>query len=61
MTLRTRVARLTLLLLAVQMVGFPAEAFVRFLPAPTLERQCIIKNLVVVSAAAVVGATVRGR
>ena len=60
--------RITLLLLAVQMVGtllplllFPAETFVVFPLAPSLEGQYIIKNLVLVSAAAVVGATVRGR
>ena len=60
--------RVTLLLLAVQMVGtmlplilFPAETFVLFPLAPTLEGQYIIKNLVLVSAAAVVGATVRGK
>jgi uncharacterized membrane protein YphA (DoxX/SURF4 family) len=59
--------RITLLLLAVQMVGtvlplllFRAETFVLFPLAPTLEGQYIIKNLVLVSAAAVVGATVRG-
>jgi len=63
-----RFLRLTLLLLAVQMAGtlvplvlFPAETFVVFPLAPTLEGQYIIKNLVLISAAAVVGATVRGR
>lgn len=60
--------RLTLLLLAVQMVGtllplllFPAETFVVFPLAPSMEGQYIIKNLVLVSAATVVGATVRGK
>jgi uncharacterized membrane protein YkgB len=60
--------RVTLLLLAVQMLGtllplvlFPRETFVVFPIAPTLEGQYIIKNLVLISAAAVVGATVRGR
>jgi uncharacterized membrane protein YphA (DoxX/SURF4 family) len=60
--------RITLLLLAVQMVGtllplllFPAETFVVFPLAPSLEGQYIIKNLVLVSAATVVGATVRGK
>jgi len=60
--------RTTLLLLAVQMIGtlvplvlFPRETFVLFPLAPTLEGQYIIKNLVLISAAAVVGATVRGQ
>lgn len=59
--------RLTLLLLFLQMAGtmtplvlFPAETFVRFPYAPTLEGQYIIKNLVLISAGLVVGATVRG-
>lgn len=59
--------RVTLLLLFVQMLGtitplvfFPGETFVRFPWAPTLEGQYIIKNIVLVSAAIVVGATVRG-
>ena len=59
--------RLTLALLVFQMVGtltplalFPAEAFLLFPYAPTLEGQYIIKNLVLISAAIVVGATVRG-
>ena len=59
--------RVTLLLLWVQMLGtltplllFPAETF-RIAPiAPTLEGQYIIKNLVLITAALVVGATVRG-
>lgn len=62
-----RFLRLTLLLLFVQMPGtmmpllfFPAETFVAFPYAPTLEGQYIIKNVVLVSAAIVVGATVRG-
>ena len=62
-----RFLRATLLLLAVQMVGtmtplvlFPAETFTRFPIAPTLEGQYIIKNLVLIGAAMVVGATVRG-
>jgi hypothetical protein len=57
----------TLLLLFVQMPGtmmplllFPAETFRAFPYAPTLEGQYIIKNLVLVSAAIVIGATVRG-
>ena len=59
--------RATLLLLAVQMVGtltplvlFPAEVFTRIPYAPTLEGQYIIKNAVLISAAIVLGATVRG-
>jgi uncharacterized membrane protein YphA (DoxX/SURF4 family) len=59
--------RATLLLLAVQMLGtmtplllFPDETFTRFPFAPTLEGQYIIKNVVLVAAAIVVGATVRG-
>jgi uncharacterized membrane protein YphA (DoxX/SURF4 family) len=59
--------RVTLLLLAVQMAGtltplvlFPAEVFTRIPYAPTLEGQYIIKNAVLISAAIVLGATVRG-
>jgi uncharacterized membrane protein YkgB len=59
--------RATLLLLFVQMLGtitplalFPGEAFTRFPYAPTLEGQYIIKNLVLISAGIVLGATVRG-
>ena len=59
--------RITLLLLFLQMFGtilplffFPGESFVRFPYAPTLEGQYIIKNLVLVSAGLVIGATVRG-
>jgi uncharacterized membrane protein YphA (DoxX/SURF4 family) len=59
--------RLTLLLLAFQMVGaatplflFPGEVFTQYPYAPTLEGQYIIKNLVLVSAGIVIGATVRG-
>jgi uncharacterized membrane protein YphA (DoxX/SURF4 family) len=62
-----KLVRLTLLLLAFQMVGaasplllFPDEAFTRFPFAPTLEGQYIIKNMVFVSAGLVIGATVRG-
>ncbi|MFQ3647997.1 MAG: hypothetical protein SNJ80_13785, partial [Anaerolinea sp.] len=57
----------TLLLLVLQMFGtitplflFPAETWTVFPIAPTLEGQYIIKNLVLVSAAIVIGATVRG-
>ena len=59
--------RLTLLLLAFQMIGaasplllFPGEVFTQFPYAPTLEGQYITKNLVLVSAGIVIGATVRG-
>jgi uncharacterized membrane protein YphA (DoxX/SURF4 family) len=62
-----RFLRATLFLLAVQMVGtfvplvfFPAETFTRFPFAPTLEGQYIIKNVVLVGAAMVVGGMVRG-
>lgn len=62
-----RLMRLTLLLLAFQMVGaasplllFPGEVFNAFPYAPTLEGQYIIKNIVLVSAGLVIGATVRG-
>ncbi|MCH8956864.1 DUF417 family protein [candidate division KSB1 bacterium] len=59
--------RVTLFLLFAQMLGtmtplllFPGETFTRFPYAPTLEGQYIIKNLVLISAGLVVGATVRG-
>lgn len=62
-----RFLRATLLLLVVQMAGtltplllFPAETFTVFPIAPTLEGQYILKNVVLVAAAMVVGATVRG-
>lgn len=62
-----KLMRLTLLLLAFQMVGaasplvlFPGEVFSVFPFAPTLEGQYIIKNVVLVSAGLVIGATVRG-
>ncbi len=62
-----RFMRATLLLLFLQMLGtitplflFPSEAFIRFPYAPTLEGQYIIKNVVLVSAGLVIGATVRG-
>jgi uncharacterized membrane protein YphA (DoxX/SURF4 family) len=57
----------TLFLLFVQMLGtitplflFPAETWSIFPIAPTLEGQYIIKNMVLVSAGLVIGATVRG-
>ena len=56
-----------LLLLAVQMLGtftplilFPTETFTVWPFVPTLEGQYIIKNIVLIGAAMVVGATVRG-
>jgi uncharacterized membrane protein YphA (DoxX/SURF4 family) len=59
--------RAVLLLLFVQMLGtitplflFPSETFTIFPIAPTLEGQYIIKNVVIVAAAIVLGATVRG-
>lgn len=59
--------RATLLLLWLQMLGtitplflFPGEAFTRIPYAPTLEGQYIIKNVVLISAGIVLGATVRG-
>lgn len=59
--------RETLLLLFFQMLGtitpmflFPEEVFTRIPYAPTLEGQYIIKNIVIVSAGLVIGATVRG-
>ena len=62
-----RLLRLTLLLLFLQMPGtmlplvfFPSVTFVAFPYSPTLEGQYIIKNLVLVGAAIVIGATVRG-
>ncbi|MEO7646769.1 MAG: DoxX family membrane protein [Gemmatimonadaceae bacterium] len=62
-----RYLRLTLLLLFVQMPGtmlplvlFPSETFTAFPFSPTMEGQYIIKNLVLVGAAIVIGATVRG-
>lgn len=54
-------------LLAMQMTGtlmplflFPRETFAVYPLAPTLEGQYIIKNLILISAAVVIGATVRG-
>lgn len=59
--------RITLLLLLFQMIGtvtplflFPSETFTQFPYAPTLEGQYIIKNIVLVAAGLVIGATVRG-
>ena len=59
--------RATLLLLFIQMLGtispiflFPQEVFTAFPYAPTLEGQYIFKNMVLISAGLVIGATVRG-
>ena len=59
--------RAVLFLLVAQMIGtfsplvlFPTETFTIFPFVPTLEGQYIIKNVVLVAAAMVVGATVRG-
>ncbi len=59
--------RLTILLMFLQMGGAispiflnPAAVFVRFPFVLTLEGQYIIKNIVLMSAAIVIGATVRG-
>lgn len=59
--------RAILFLLFAQMIGtltplilFPWEAFAHLPYAPTLEGQYIIKNMVLISAGIVVGATVRG-
>jgi uncharacterized membrane protein YkgB len=63
-------ARIAIALLAMQMVGtfmplvlLPEVTFQggRIPYAPTLEGQYIIKNLVIISAAMVIGGTVRGR
>jgi uncharacterized membrane protein YkgB len=62
-----RALRLVLLLLFVQMAGtltplilFPGETF-RVVPyAPTLEGQYILKNVVLIASAIVIGSTVRG-
>lgn len=57
----------TLFLLWLQMLGtmtplflFPESCFTSFPLVPTLEGQYIIKNLVLISAGIVIGATVRG-
>ena len=59
--------RATLLLLVLQMLGtvtplvlFPSETWKHLGLVPTLEGQYIIKNIVLIAAAIVVGATVRG-
>jgi uncharacterized membrane protein YkgB len=62
-----KLLRLVLLLLWLQMAGtlmplffFTDEVFKVIPIAPTLEGQYIIKNVVIISAAIVIGATVRG-
>ena len=62
-----KLLRVVLLLLWLQMAGtlmplffFPDEVFKVIPIAPTLEGQYIIKNVVIISAAIVIGATVRG-
>jgi uncharacterized membrane protein YkgB len=62
-----RALRSTLLLLFAQMAGtftpvvlFPGEVFARFPIGLTFEGQYIVKNVVLISAALVIGATVRG-
>ena len=62
-----RYIRLTLFLMAFQMIGalsplvlFPGEVFQHVLYAPTLEGQYIIKNLVLIGAGLVIGSTMRG-
>ncbi len=59
--------RETLLLLYLQMIGtfmpvflFPNEVFFRIPYAPTLEGQYIFKNIVIIGAGIILGATVRG-
>ncbi len=59
--------RPTLLLLVLQMLGtltplafFPTETFSRPFYMPTLEGQYIIKNMVLIAAGLVIGATARG-
>lgn len=59
--------RATLFLLFFQMLGtvtpvflFPHEVFTQIPYAPTMEGQYIIKNLVLIGAGLVIGATVRG-
>jgi uncharacterized membrane protein YkgB len=59
--------RVTLVLLALQLPGtflplvfFPAETWTHFPYAPTLEGQYIMKNLVLISAGLLMGATMHG-
>jgi uncharacterized membrane protein YphA (DoxX/SURF4 family) len=62
-----RMLRTTLVALVLQMGGtitplilFPGETFLHAPYAPTLEGQYIIKNIVLIAAGLVIGATVRG-
>ena len=62
-----RYLRLTLLMLGMQMLGtlaplflFPEQTFASFPFVPTLEGQYILKNVVLIAGAMVVGSTVRG-
>ncbi|MFZ5430167.1 MAG: DoxX family membrane protein [Bacteroidota bacterium] len=66
--LLNRYLRVTLLLLFFQMAGtflpilfFPGEIFTRFPYALTLEGQYIVKNLIIIGAGIVIGASVRKR
>jgi uncharacterized membrane protein YkgB len=59
--------RATIFLLLLQLAGtvtpllfFPHATFTHFPLVPTLEGQYIIKNIIIISAALVIGATVRG-
>jgi len=61
------IMRGTLFLLFLQMLGtitplflFPSQVFTRIPYAPTLEGQYILKNMVLIAAGLVIGATVRG-
>lgn len=63
-----RILNVTLLLLFLQMLGtftplvlFPQETWLRFPISPSLEGQYILKNIVLVSAAMVIGAISQGR
>jgi uncharacterized membrane protein YphA (DoxX/SURF4 family) len=63
-----RFLRVTLILLFVQMLGtftpillFPQETWVRFPTVPTMEGQYILKNIVLVSSALVIGAMSQGK
>jgi uncharacterized membrane protein YkgB len=63
-----RALRLTILLLFLQMPGtlspvflLPGRVFTHFPYGLTLEGQYIVKNMVLIAAALVIGATVRGR
>jgi len=62
-----RARRITLVLLFLQMIGtilpvffFPNETFVYIPFVPSMEGQYILKNLIIIAAAIVLGATIRG-